>query len=117
MQILDVWTSNPAGLPKKKFAPGVQVRINVRLRIIANPDAQYEAGLWGKALSLPAGRDWNFPLRTRRGHAYAGEYIIGWVETVPLEAMPNTWAGIAVKMGVVGVGISPVYKATFRIGE
>jgi hypothetical protein len=116
MQILDVWTSTPSGWPKRTFTPGAWIRFNVRLRIIGNPDVQQRAGLWGKAVGLPDW-DWEIPLDMMVGMVYPGEYITGWINTVPLEAIPGTYPGVGARLGVFDVGMTPWFKERFIISE
>jgi hypothetical protein len=114
IQVLDVWTSNKKGGPKKKFIPGSKVRFNVKFRIISNPDVQHKVRLWGDAYSIPD-RDWEIPLDQKRLQLRAGEYIRKWVEEVPLTAVPDTEAKVRVGMKVVDVGTTPYVKAKFFI--
>lgn len=114
MEILDVWTSNWRGRPKKRFAPGGKIRFNVKYRIIGNPDVQHRVKVWGEAFGLPD-RDWELPLDKKGRKFYPGEYIRQWKETIPLDAVPGTEAKVRVKMTVVGVGTTPYSKAKFTI--
>ena len=114
MEILNVWTSNWRGRPKKKFAPGDKIRFNVKFRIIGNPEVQHKVRLWGEAFGLPD-RDWEMPLDKKRSKLYASEYIKKWKETVPLEAVPGTEAKVRVRMEVIGVGTTPYFKGKFQI--
>lgn len=114
IQVIDVWTSNWKGRPKKRFAPGDRIRFNVKFRIIGNPDVRHRVRLWGKAFSLPDWT-WEIPLDKKRPNLYPGEYIRAWRETVPLDAVPDTAAKVRVRMRVVDVGVTPFSRAKFRI--
>lgn len=114
IQIVDLWTSNGKGRPKKGFAPGDKIRFNVKFRIIGNPDVQHKVRLWGEAFGLPD-RAWELPLDKKRSNLYPGEYIKKWKETVPIDAVSGTQAKVRVRMKVVDVAATPYSKAKFRI--
>jgi hypothetical protein len=114
IQILDVWTSNWKGRPQKGFTPGDKIRLNVKFRVIGNPDVQYKVRLWGEAFSVPD-RDWELPLDEKRLKCYPSESIKKWKETVPIDAVPETDAKVWVRMKVVDVGMTPYFKAKFQI--
>jgi hypothetical protein len=114
IQILDVWTSNRKGRPKKRFAPGDKIRFNVRFRIIGNPESQHRVRLWGETFGLPE-RDWEIPLDKKRLKLYPGEYIRQWKDAVPLAAVPGTEAKVQVTMKVVDIGVTPPCEAEFSI--
>jgi hypothetical protein len=114
VQVLDVWTSNAKGRPKKRFSPGQKIRFNAKFRIICNPEVQHKVRLWGEAFGLPD-KEWEIPLSKKRAKLYTGEYIKSWKEIVPLNAVPGTEAKVRVRMKVVNGGITPYTKGKFKI--
>jgi len=113
--IVNVWTSDWKGRPRNQFVPGDEIRLNVKFRIIGNPDVQQEFKLWGTAFGLPD-NDWEIDLENKFPKLYPGEYIKKWKETVPLEAVPGTEAKVKMTLKHVDGSVEKeLEKAFFNI--